>query len=155
MADKQFRSRLEERDPKEELAHILNEENFLLIGATAYLGFQFTVIYSSDFLSLQSFIQYAHFISLYLIGLAVVLLFAPIARHRVGDKGEHSAELSVYAHYVFKIAMALFALGVSTEVYSVLYIMSHSQAFAIAVSAVTLAIFGVFWFGFPLFARRN
>jgi hypothetical protein len=152
MADRRFRERLENTDPKEELSHILNEENFLLIGATAYLGFQFTVIYSSDFLSLDTFVQYAHFVSLYLIGLSVMLLFAPIARHRIGHRGEHSVELSIYAHYVFKIAMAFFSLGVSTEVYSVLYIMSRSQALAIVVSVITLTLFGVFWFGLPLLA---
>jgi hypothetical protein len=155
MADRQFRKRLENEDPKEELSHILSEENFLLIGATAYLGFQFTVIYSSDFLELTTFIQYAHFISLYLIGLSVALLFAPIARHRIGHKGEHSVELSIYAHYIFKIAMALFSLGVSTEVYSVLYIMSHSQVLAIVVSSITLMFFAVFWFGIPLLTARS
>lgn len=140
---------------EKELSHILSEENFLLIGATTFLGFQFSVIFSSDFFKLPQLIQYIHFGSLYVMGLAVILLFTPIARHRVGHKGKFTNDQTSFAHIIFKCAMIFFALGVSFEVFASHYIMFRNYTVSTIGSVITFAIFLFFWFGFPILVRNR
>lgn len=141
---------LKDNDPKEAMSQILTEENFLLIGATSFLGFQFSIVFNQNFLKFSSLIQYTHLISLYIIGIAVILLFVPITYHRIGAKGKHTENQPVFAHNIFKSALAMFAAGVSLEVFAALKVMTDSSLAAGILATVTLLLYVLFWFVLPI-----
>jgi hypothetical protein len=145
---------LQDDDPKEALSQILTEENFLLTGATAFLGFQFSIVFNQNFSNLSDLVQYTHFISLYLIGIAVILLFVPIAYHRIGVQGRHTENQPVFAHYIFKTAMAVFSLGVTFEIFAACSIVFQNTVIAAVMAIVTLLLYAFFWLILPMYGRR-
>jgi hypothetical protein len=153
-SEQKKRQILNDKDPQEALSQILTEENFLLTGATAFLGFQFSIVFNQNFQQLSDLVRYVHIASLYLIGIAVILLFVPIAYHRIGAQGKHTEDQPLYAHYIFKAALALFSLGVTLEIYAAFKIMFQSSLIAPLMAGITLLLFVLFWFIIPLYGRR-
>jgi hypothetical protein len=146
---------LKDKDPAEAMNQILSEEKFLLTGATAFLGFQFSIVFNQNFTQLSGLVKYTHITSLYLIGIAVILLFMPVAYHRIAAKGVHSDNQPVIAHYIFKSAMAVFALGVSLEIFSAMKVATQNSVIALALSTFTLLLYLIFWFVMPIYLRKN
>lgn len=146
---------LKDKEPAEAMDQILSEERFLLTGATAFLGFQFSIVFNQNFVQLSGLIKYSHIISLYLIGIAVILLFMPVAYHRIAAKGVHSDNQPVIAHYIFKTAIGVFALGVAFEVFSAMKVATQSYAAALILALFSLLLYAIFWFVLPVYLRKN
>lgn len=70
--------------------HVLTEARVVLPGATALLGFQFATMLLEAFDKLPASSKYVHMLSLWLMGLSVILLMTPAAYHRIVERGEDS-----------------------------------------------------------------
>ena len=136
------------------LRHVLTESRVMLPGAQALLGFQLITFYMDDFRKLPHSLQLVHLISLLFIALAVILLIAPAAFHRIADLGEATERSYAFASVMVLVASIPLGLGLVGELFVIL---SKVTNFAVAAggSALVLFLTAMLWFGYSYFMRRR
>lgn len=133
--------------------YVLTETRVMLPGAQALLGFQLLVPLTQSFESLPHPSQAIHFVALIFIALAVVLLIAPAAVHRIAFAGGDDERFLRLASRIVASALIPLALGIASELYvaaSRLLPASHAAPW-IAVAAGCV-LFGL-WYAMPLALR--
>jgi hypothetical protein len=137
------------------IEHMLTEARVILPGAQALLGFQLIIVMTAAFERLPPSSRLVHGAALLAVALAVVLLIAPAALHRIAWAGEDSEDLLRLGGRVTVAALVPLALGVAGDAYVVFARIADSPRFgAAAAAAVALALLGL-WFAWPLAARRK
>jgi hypothetical protein len=101
----------------EKIDQMLTESRVILPGAQALLGFQFVVTMTTAFHELPSPIQNTHFVALGAVLLAVMLLIAPAAVHRLGFGGQDAERMHDIGSNLITIALAPLAAGIAIDVY--------------------------------------
>jgi hypothetical protein len=150
-----------ERDAREaaplhaRIEQMLTEARVILPGAQALLGFQLAIVLTSAFEKLPSISRLVHGAGLLCVALAVILLIAPAALHRIVWSGEDSQEMLAIGGRLTIAALAPLAIGLAADSFVVFARIAESAAFGLGVaSAVALALFGI-WFAWPWAARRR
>jgi hypothetical protein len=131
------------------------EIRVVLPGAQALLGFQFAAFLSDAFERLPDISKAVHFGSATIMAVAVVLLMAPAAFHRIATGGDDTKEVDIFGSYAMLVAMFLLGMSMCGDFYVVLIIVTGMEALAILCSIAALGIAFALWFGFPLAARRR
>jgi hypothetical protein len=140
---------------KEKIRTLGTEIRVVLPGAQALLGFQFAAFLSDAFERLSAGTQAVHFASVTTMAIAVVLLMAPAAFHRIATGGDDTREVDVFGAYAMLAAMFFLGISLAGDFYVVLMIVTGNAALAILCPIAALcAAFGL-WFGFPLAARQR
>ena len=86
---------------------------------------------------------------------AIVLLIAPAAYHRLAEGGEDTEHFHTVASYLLVAAIAVLAPGMAGDLYVVLRKVTGSLFAATAVSGGLLIGCYVLWFGVSAFRRRQ
>jgi hypothetical protein len=140
---------------KEKIRTLGTEIRVVLPGAQALLGFQFSAFLSDAFERLSSVAQAVHFASVTTMALAVVLLMAPAAFHRIATGGDDRREVDVFGSYAMLGAMFFLALSMAGDFYVVVRMVTRSETLAIAGPIAALIAAFALWFAVPLLARRR
>lgn len=88
------------------------------------------------------------------MALAIVLLMAPAAYHRLVEQGEETERFRRFTSRIILAAMVPLALGVSGDFLLVVEKATTSPSLAVAGSAALLILFYGLWFGYSLAHRR-
>lgn len=151
----------EDRDRREaaplhaRVEQMLTEARVILPGAQALLGFQLAIVLTDSFEKLPAASRLLHGAALLWVALAVVLLIAPAALHRIVWAGGDSEEFLRTGGRVTVSALVPLALGLAGDAYVVFARIAGSPGLgAAAASAVGLGLFGL-WFAWPMAARRS
>lgn len=140
---------------KNRIEDVLTESRVILPGVQALLGFQFTAVLSQGFDRLPATSQLVHAVALGLLALAVILLMAPPAYHRIVDRGEETEDFDAVGSRLMLAAMIPLALALCGDLYIVLAKIMGSPRAAIAIAGLVLAgLYGV-WFGYPIVVRSR
>jgi hypothetical protein len=137
----------------EKIRHVLTEARMVLPGAQALLGFQLAVTLMDAFQSVPARAQLLHLADILLTALAVVLLIAPAAYHRIALAGENTESFHRLASALVLAAMVPLGLALSGDMGVVAYEVMKDAALAALIGASALALFAVAWFAFPLGVR--
>jgi Family of unknown function (DUF6328) len=133
---------------------LLTEARVIIPGAQALLGFQFAVTLTRAFEQLSSGAKLAHIIALLCVALAVVLLMAPAALHRLSFRGEDSPAFMAIGSVFVIAAPAPLALGIALDTYVASSRSLDSDTGAIAAAALSgFVLFGL-WYAYPLWCRH-
>jgi predicted histidine transporter YuiF (NhaC family) len=155
--------RMEEKNKKDEeggaklkdkIEQALTEARVVLPGAQALLGFQFASMLVEGFDKLPASSRYVHLASLALMALAVVLLMAPAAYHRIVEEGHDTEHFHRVASRFLIAAMIPLALGICGDLFVVVRKVTESATFGLISAAVMLLFFYGLWFGYTIY-RRN
>jgi Family of unknown function (DUF6328) len=135
--------------------HMLTEARVLLPGAQALFGFQMAVLLTEAFEALPATSKYLHAVALCCIAIAIILLMAPAAFHRLTFHGENTeAFYRIGSRFVIVSALPL-AVGITADLYvaatKALYSEAAGAALAIAVAALLITL----WFIRPLMHRNS
>jgi hypothetical protein len=134
---------------------MLTEARVLLPGAQALLGFQMAVMFTSAFEGLPALSKLLHVAALCCIALAIILLMAPAAFHRLAYFGEDSEEFhSLGTRFVVAAAVPL-ALGITLELYVGTAKASGSSGLAAAAAISAAVVLTFLWFVQPLLLRAK
>lgn len=133
----------------------LTELRVILPGAQALFGFQFTAVLTQSFQRLPPASQAVHMVSLALVAIAVILLIAPVAYHRIAARGHAEEGVLRYAVGMMLPALGLLSLGLVGDCYVTLRKIATSSVLAIVVSLVALLGFAALLYLVPLLARRK
>jgi Family of unknown function (DUF6328) len=137
-----------------QVEQLLTEARVIIPGAQALLGFQFAVTLTRAFDQLSSGAKLTHVIALLCVALAVVLLMAPAALHRLSFRGEDSPAFMAIGSVFVIAAPAPLALGIALDTYVAARRSLDSDVGAIAAAALSgLLLFGL-WYAYPLWRRH-
>jgi hypothetical protein len=135
------------------IGQALTELRVVLPGAQALFGFQVIAVLTERFDQLNSASKTVHLASLVAIVIAIVMLIAPAAYHRIAARGEADEAMLNYTVGLMLPAEALIALGLVGDAYVTVWMISRSQALAIVVSLAALMGFIVLLYMLPLITR--
>jgi hypothetical protein len=133
----------------------LTELRVILPGAQALFGFQFTAILTDAFARLTPISQAVHLVSLGLVALAIIMLIAPAAYHRIAAGGNANSGTLRYTVRMMLPAEGLLMLGLIGDAYVTIRLITRSEILAIAIAAAAMIAFATLLYALPLIARRR
>ena len=154
-APKKTRQRGGQMELAERVKKVLIEARMVLPGVQALLGFQFAIVLMDSFERLPSLWQAVHLAALVLMSIAVCLLLAPAAYHRIVLEGEDSEELVWVASRYVLASLVPLGLSIAADFGLVVWMVVHSDILGL-VGAIVVALFlFTIWFGWTVWVRRS
>ena len=140
------------------IEQMLTEARVILPGAQALFGFQLAIVFTQSFGQLATASMLVHATSLLLVALAVVLLMAPAAYHRIVYDGEMSEDMHWIGGLLVTVATIPLALGLAGDTYVVIGKIAASPTAAIVAAGAAFTLLIGLWHAYPLvaaFIRRR
>ena len=138
----------------EKIDQMLTESRVILPGAQALLGFQFVVTMTKAFHDLPGPIQNTHFVALGAVLLAVMLLIAPAAVHRLAFGGQDAERMHDIGSNLITIALVPLAAGIAIDVYVALAKVIPG-GIPLAGGLASFGLLAALWYVFPLVIRAR
>jgi predicted membrane channel-forming protein YqfA (hemolysin III family) len=137
-----------------ELIELLNELRVVLPGVQVLFAFMLTVPFTNRFSSITNEQRQVFFVSFLLTTAATALLIAPSAYHRLRWRQRDKEQMLRTANRLSIGGLVLLAFVLVGVVFLVTDLLFHAAA-AVTVTAAVGAFFGWFWYGLPLWRRRQ
>src|SRR5215469_10108713 len=137
------------------IEQLLTEARVILPGAQALFGFQLAIVFTQSFGQLATAPMLVHATSLLLVALAVVLLMAPGAYHRIVYEGEVSADMHRVGSVLVMVATIPLALGLAGETYVVIGKITALPTVAIIAAGAAFTLLVGLWHAYPLAAAST
>ena len=137
------------------IEQLLTEARVILPGAQALLGFQLIVMMSKAFGDLPSSAQRIHLIALMSLVLAVVLLIAPAAIHRLAFEGRDNSRLHTIGSRLIALALLPMICAIACDVWVALFRLQGGQSVADAGALATACLLLGAWYVLPLIVRAR
>jgi hypothetical protein len=135
-------------------AHSIHEEaRMVLPGIQALFGFQLIAVFNRPFFDLDPASRLLHLAALVLVGIAIALIMAPAAYHRLAEANRVSRHWIELASRDIAWAMAALMLAISLDIYLVAIMIVEDVALAATLAAAVGSLLSWLWFAMPFFAR--
>jgi hypothetical protein len=134
------------------IEQLLTEARVILPGAQALFGFQLTIVFTQSFGGLATAPMLVHATSLLFVALAVVLLMAPAAYHRIAYEAEVSADMLQVGSVLVMAATIPLALGLAGDTYVVIGKITALPTVAIPAAGAACTLLVGLWYAYPLAA---
>jgi Family of unknown function (DUF6328) len=131
----------------------LTELRVVLPGAQALFGFLFIAVLTQAFDRLPAASKGAHLASLGAVAIAVILLIAPAAYHRIAAKGRAEERVLKYTTRMMMCALGLLALGLVGGAYVTVRKITEMPQLALSIAVVALIGFAAMLYLIPLYTR--
>ena len=126
----------------------------VLPGVQALFGFQLVAVFNSGFGErLAQLEQRAHLVAILCVVIAVALVMAPAALHRIREPMSVSYAFIRISTRLLMSSMVPLACGTTIDVFLVAHVLTQSVAGATAAAIFALATFVALWIAVPVFAR--
>jgi len=135
--------------------HMLTEARVLLPGAQALLGFQLAVMLTEGFGELPAGSKVLHVGALCCICLAVILLMAPAAFHRITYEGRNTESFHRLGSALVLAAAVPLGAGIVGDLYVAVAKALDAPATGAAVAFGAAAVLVALWLVHPLLLRRR
>ncbi len=137
------------------IEQMLTEARVILPGAQALLGFQLVVMMARSFDRLPPPVQYLHVAALLALSLAVILLIAPTAVHRIGFMGAEDPRVHAIGSVLITAGLVPLALALACDLYVAVYKLFAAAAPALIAGVAALVVLIAMWYALPLLLRRQ
>jgi uncharacterized protein DUF6328 len=144
----------DESNLSDRIKKVLIECRMALPGAQAFLGFQFAIVFAQGFDALPRSSQLIHFASLLAITMAIVLLIAPAAYHRLAEHGQNTEHFHKVASRLLLAALVFLAPGMAGDLLVVIRKITGSAA-GDWIAGFLLFAFYALWFGSSVWTRAR
>jgi Family of unknown function (DUF6328) len=134
---------------------MLTEARVIIPGAQALLGFQLTVTLMRAFEQLPFESKLLHAAALGCVALAVILLMAPAALHRIAFGGEDDPEFLAIGSVFVIVAPIPLALGIALDTYVAIAHALESRMLGALLAAATTVVLAALWYAYPLMLRQR
>jgi hypothetical protein len=135
--------------------HMLTEARVLLPGAQALLGFQLAVMLTEAFGELPGASKLIHVGALCCTSLAVILLIAPAAFHRISFHGENTEAFHRLGSALVLAAAVPLGAGLIGDLYVSVEKGLDSAPIAGGIALAAFFILGALWLVHPLMLRKH
>jgi hypothetical protein len=140
---------------EDEMRNVLEEARMVIPGVQALFGFQTMAVFNNRFEDLPDSGVAAYLVGLGLLALSIALLMAPAAYHRIAERGYVSRRMINLASGLIAAGLVPLMLGLAIDVYVVVLAALDEPVYAVSAATVSLILFAVLWFAFPLGMRRR
>jgi hypothetical protein len=137
------------------IALLLTESRVILPGCQALLGIQFVAVFSDGFQRLPASSRTVHLLCLVLLALAMVMLLAPAAYHRLAANGDATEDAERFGARMVLGSLVPLALGMVGDFYIAAAQVTASPAWGAGLGLALLLSMLVLWLGWPLARRRR
>lgn len=134
---------------QDETTSTLEEARVVLPGIQAIFGFQLVAALNDRFESLLQSQRVLHLCALVLVALAVALVMAPAAYHRISERGQVSRDFIDLASRFITAALVPVMLGIGLDVFVIAWVVVHDPVIGAAVAIALAVTFGTLWFVLP------
>ncbi len=136
--------------------HLLEECRMVLPGVQALLGFQLIAVFNAPFRQLLSLReQLVHLGAMLCVVLAVALIMAPAAIHRLREPSSVSRGYLRLSTRLLMAGMIPLAAGTTADVYLIARIIAQSVIVAACCASFCVIAFALLWAVLPARARLN
>jgi hypothetical protein len=130
--------------------HLLEECRMVLPGIQALFGFQLIAVFNEGFeKKLSGAEQLTHFVALILVALAVALVMAPAAIHRLTQQRAVSERFIWLSSQLLFAGMLPLAVALSLDIYLIGRVILDSGGLSVAIAAILLAVVLGLWIALP------
>lgn len=147
------KSMKQETSLEQRITQMLTEARVVLPGVQALLGFQLVSILTQAFEKLPASSKLVHAASLACLTVAVVLLIAPAAYHRIVFAGQNSEEVHSVGSRFVSLATIPLALGLAGDTYVVMTEITASAIVGALLAGAALMLLVGLWHLFPAVSR--
>jgi len=141
-----------ENDLDQEWGELIEENRLAMPGTQVLFAFLLILPFQSRFRQLDDGQIAVYYIALLCAAVAIVLLIAPTAAHRIRWRQHDKEALLQFATKTGIAATVFLALGMTGSVYLITDLLYGEPWTAVAVALLGGA-FAFFWFGLPLYRR--
>jgi hypothetical protein len=143
---------IRQEDLKDQAQDIHEEARMVLPGVQALFGFQLVGAFNQRFIQLSSLDQIIYIWALLLVTLAIGLLMAPAAYHRLREPKQLSIGFVATSSRLVAAGMVPLMIAIAVDVYIVARLCLGNAATLISITCgvAALSILLVLWFVFPL-----
>jgi len=134
------------------IEQLLTEARVILPGAQALFGFQLSIVLTHAFERLPETSRITHAVSIGFVALAVMLLMAPAAYHRLVYGGEDNEEMHRTGSILVTLATLPLAIGLAGDLYVIMAKIADSNTAGLAAGIGSLVLLLALWYGYPLAA---
>jgi hypothetical protein len=139
----------------EKLEQMLTEARVILPGAQALLGFQFIVMMTQSFAKLPGTVQLVHLVGLLSLVLAIILVIAPAALHRIAFDGRDDPQLHRFGSLMITLALLPLAAAISCDIWVATFKLYGPGWPPSAAATVAASLLLWAWYAWPLLKRRR
>lgn len=148
--DRKDSSERQPLDLSEAAGHLLDECRMVLPGIQALFGFQLIAVFNQRFgEKLSHHEQLLHLASMVLVVVAIGIVMAPAAFHRMVEPRSVSAQFIRISSWLLLCAMACLAAGICVDFYVVAKMIWRPLP-AVAIAAALAAVFAALWLVLPM-----
>lgn len=140
---------------KEEARMVHEEARTVLPGIQALFGFQLIAVFNRPFFDLEPSDRLVHLAALVLVAIAIGLIMAPAAYHRLSEPNVVSRRWILLASRDIAWAMAALMVAIGLDVYLVAMMIQLPAILAIALGAVASGVLAWLWFALPRLHGRG
>jgi hypothetical protein len=139
---------------RDKVKYALDEARMLVLGAQVLVGFEFRSVFEKGFDSLSLPSQILKLTGLGIMLVAIGLLIAPSAYHRLVERGEDTNEIHRYTSKLMSFALLPFSLGLGLDLYvAVQKTIGWKTGLAAGLCGSLLAL--SFWYVLEFYMRRE
>jgi len=135
---------------KDETRTAIEEVRMVLPGIQALFGFQMIAIFNERFQHLSLRAQYLHLAAIACVALAIALVMAPAAYHRIAERGWVSRSLINLTSDYLTAGMIALTLGLSVDLGLVAGIVLDNGIQGVGVGVLMSLICFIFWIVLPV-----
>jgi hypothetical protein len=139
---------------EEEATHTTDEARMLLPGVQAILGFQLVAATNNRFELLTSNEQRLFLAAFVLLAIAMGLIMAPAAYHRLAERGRVTRRFVDLSSTLLAMALVPLIAAFSVDTYLVARIILEDRTMAIVIAAAVGSVLTGLWYAMPAFCRR-
>jgi hypothetical protein len=146
---------VEHESLKDEMRNVVEEARMIIPGVQALFGFQTMAVFNNRFEELPASGVVAYLAGLAMLAIAIALLMAPAACHRMSERGQISRGLIDLSSRLLTWGMLPLMLGLSLDIFVVVLATMQDLGEALGGGAAALLVFAAFWYGLPALRRRH
>lgn len=146
---------VEQESLKDEMRNVVEEARMVIPGVQALFGFQTMAVFNQRFEELPASGVAAYVAGLAMLAVAIAMLMAPAACHRMSERGQVSRSLIDLSSRLITWGMLPLMLGLSLDIFVVVLATMDDARQALAGGIAALLLFGAFWYLLPALRRRS
>lgn len=139
---------------KDKVQYALDEGRMLVLGVQVLLGFELQAFVMPAYDALPEPIRVTKLVSLCMLLLAITLLLAPVARHRIVDDGRDTPRLEAFSRRATEAALLPFALALGLD-FLLVGVRTSGRALGIVLGASATLGALVAWYVVPRVMPRR
>src|SRR5947209_15828517 len=155
--DEEKKQKPNEQVEKEELdkraQNAIEEARMVLPGIQALFGFQLIAVFNQRFPQMPAGQQLLHYVALLLVAVAIGLIMAPAAYHRIVEQHSVSRFFIQLASVMIAVSMLPLLTAISFEIYILGHLVLDNDQASFWIAIAVAVFLATLWYVFPFVAR--